>query len=170
MAKCKCRICGTPHNTEDAYRVVVNNKNQYYCSQEEYEKELERKKKVAENKDRVYRLICDIMEERDIINTALYKEWQVWNKVADNEKIAKYLEENKEYLTSVMTRLGSSEYARIRYLSAIIRDKIKGFVPKVEVVETPMVVEPSVAIDQTFEMYNGPTNISNRRRSFDEME
>jgi hypothetical protein len=70
----------------------------------------------------------------------------------------------------VIARLNSSEFARIRYLSAIIKDKIKGFVPKVEIVEKPKVMEPSVAIDQTFEMYNGPTNISNRRRSFDEME
>jgi hypothetical protein len=142
VAKCKCRICGTPHNTEDAYKVVVNNKNQYYCSQEEYEKDLVRKKKAAEDKDGVYRLICDIFGEQDIISTALYKEWAVWNKVADNEKIAQYLEENKEYLASVIARLFSSEYAKIRYLSTIIRDKIKGFVPKVKVVEKPkMVVE-----------------------------
>ena len=133
MARCKCRICGTPHNTEDAYKVVVNNKNHYYCSQDEYEKNVAQKKKAAEDKDRVYRMICDIMGEKDIINTILYKEWQIWNKVADNEKIGQYLEENKDYLTSVMARVGSSEYARIRYLSAIIKDKIKGFMPKVKV-------------------------------------
>ena len=143
MAKCKCRICGISHNTEDAYKVVVNNKNQYYCSQEEYEKDLAKKKKAAEDKDRVYRLICDIMNEKEIINTILFKEWAIWNKVADNDKIAKYLEENKEYLTSVMSRIGSSEYGCIRYLSTIIRDKIKGFVPKVEVEEVPRVADTS---------------------------
>jgi hypothetical protein len=140
VAKCKCRICGTPYDTKDAYKVVVNNKNQYYCSQEEYEKDLEKKKKAAEDKDRVYRLICDIMNEKEIINTILFKEWAVWNKVADNEKIAQYLEENQEYLTSVIARLQSSEFARIRYLSTIIKDKIKGFMPKVEVIEIPKVV------------------------------
>ena len=82
----------------------------------------------------------------------------MWNKVADNVKIAKYLEENKDYLTSAIARLGSSEYARIRYLSAIIRDKIKAFVPKVEVVEKPKIVtsafelfEPIVEKQPTFE-------------------
>ena len=163
MAKCKCRICGTPHDTKDAYKVVVNNKNQYYCSQEEYKKDLERKKKAAEDKDRVYRLVCDIMCEKDIINTALYKEWQVWNKVANNEKIAKYLEENEEYLTSVMTRLGSSEYARIRYLSAIIRDKIKGFVPKVVEAEKPKIVVEEI-------IYETPTYTLNKRRSLEDLE
>ena len=170
MAKCKCRICGTPHDTKDAYKVVVNNKNQYYCSQEEYEIDLAKKKKAAEDKDRVYRLICDILGEQEIINTILFKEWQVWLKVADNEKIGQYLEENYDYLSSAIARLQSSEFAKIRYLSTIIKDKIKGFVPRVEVVEMPKIMEASIAIDQTFEMYNGPTNINNKRRSFDEME
>ena len=140
MAKAKCKICGTELDTKTAYKVTdKNNKNKYFCSQSEFEAEEERKKKAQEDKDRVYHLICDIMGEKEIINTALFKEWQVWNKVADNAKIAKYLEENKDYLTSVIARLGSSEYARIRYLSTIIRDKIKAFVPKVEVLEKPKV-------------------------------
>ena len=140
MAKAKCKICGTELDTKTAYKVTdKNNKNKYYCSQSEFEAEEERKKKVAEDKDRVYRLICDIMGENEIISTALFKEWQVWNKVADNEKIAKYLQENKEYLASVIGRLSSSEYARIKYLSTIIRDKIKAWKPKVEVKEVPRV-------------------------------
>lgn len=141
MARCKCKICGSELDTNTAYKVTdKNGKNKYFCSASEFEAEEGRKKKAAEDKDRVYRLICDIMGEKEIISTALFKEWQVWNKVADNAKIAKYLEENQTYLTSVISKLGSSEYARIRYLSAIIRDKIKAFVPKVEVITTPKVV------------------------------
>lgn len=141
MAKAKCKICGAELDTKTAYKVTdKNGKNKYFCSQSEFEEEEARKKRDQEDKDRVYRLICDIMCEKEIISTALYKEWAIWNKVADNDKIAKYLEENKEYLTSVMSRIGSSEYGCIRYLSAIIRDKIKAFVPKVEVKEMPKVV------------------------------
>lgn len=140
MAKAKCKICGITLDTNTAYKVTdKNGKNKYFCNQSEFEAEEERKKRAAEDKDRVYYLICDIMGEKEIISTALFKEWQVWNKVADNAKIAKYLEENKDYLSSVIARLQSSEYARIRYLSAIIRDKIKAFVPKVEVKETPKI-------------------------------
>lgn len=142
MAKAKCKICGTELDTATAYKVTdKNGKNKYFCSEAEFEAEEEHKKKVAEDRDRVYRLICDIMGEKEIISTALFKEWQVWNKVADNAKIAKYLAENKDYLTSVIARLQSSEYARIRYLSAIIRDKIKAFKPKVEVAPPKVVVE-----------------------------
>jgi hypothetical protein len=143
-------ICKTPLDTESAYRVdiIVNKRtgekeltHKYCCSEEEFQAEEERKKKAQEDKDRVYYLICDIMGEKEIISTALFKEWAIWNKVADNEKIAKYLVENRDYLSSVIARLGSSEYARIRYLSTIIRDKIKAFVPKVEVAPPKVVVE-----------------------------
>ena len=164
MAKAKCKICGREFDTNTAYKVTdKNGKNKYFCSQSEFEAEEERKKKAAEDKDRVYRLICDIMGEKEIISTALWKEWQVWNKVADNEKIAKYLEENRDCLTSVITRLSSSEYARIRYLSTIIRDKIKAFVPKVEIVEKPKVV-----VEET--IYDAPTQSLNKRRSLAELE
>ena len=147
MAKAKCKICGAELDTKTAYKATdKNGKNKYYCSQSEFEVAEECKRQVREEKDRVYRLICDIMGEKEIISTALFKEWQVWNKVANNEKIAKYLEENKDYLTSAIARLQSSEYARIRYLSAIIRDKIKAFVPKV--VET---APPKVVVEEHYE-------------------
>ena len=147
MAKAKCKICGTELDSNTAYKVTdKNGKNKYFCNASEFEAEEKRKKKAAEDKDRAYRLICDIMGEKEIISTVLWKEWQVWNKVADNEKIAKYLEENHDYLSSVIARLQNSEYARIRYLSAIIRDKIKAFVPKVEVKEVP-----KVAVEEQYE-------------------
>jgi hypothetical protein len=158
-----CQICKRKIERDTAYKRIVGKANKYYCSEQEWNEEETRKEKVAADKDKVYRLICDIMDEPEIISTALYKEWAVWNKVADNEKIAQYLEENQEYLTSVISRLGSSEYARIRYLSAIIRDKIKGFKPKVEVVEKPKVV-----VEET--IYEAPTHTLNKRRSLEDLE
>ena len=164
MARCKCKICGSELDTNTAYKVTdKNGKNKYFCSISEFEAEEERKNKAVEDKDRVYRLICDIMDEKEIISTALWKEWQVWNKVANNEKIAQYLEENHDYLSSVIARLSSSEYARIRYLSTIIRDKIKTFKPKVEVIEKPKVV-----VDET--IYEAPVQSLNKRRSLAELE
>jgi YHS domain-containing protein len=164
MAKAKCKICGTELDTKTAYKVTdKNGKNKYFCSAVEFEVEEDRKKKAQEDKDRVYRLVCDIMGEKEIISTALFREWQVWNKVADNEKIAKYLDENKDYLTSVIARLSATEYAKIRYLSAIIRDKIKAFVPKAEVVEAPKIV-----VEET--IYEVPTQSLNKRRSLADLE
>lgn len=166
MARCKCKICGTELDTKTAYKVTdKNGKNKYFCSQSEFEAEEERKKKAIEDKGRVYRLICDIMGEKEIISTALYKEWAIWNKVADDAKIGAYLEENKDYLCSVIARLQSSEYARIRYLSTIIRDKIKAFVPKARVVEQ---VQPK-AVETTFYEI-GDVVRKHTRRALDDLE
>ena len=164
MARAKCKICGCDLDTNIAYKVVdKSGKSKYFCSKSEFEAEEERKKKAQEDKDKVYRLICDIMGEKDIINTILFKEWQEWLKVSDNAKIGDYLAKNKDYLSSVIARLGSSEYARIRYLSAIIRDKIKAFVPRVEVAE-----KPKITVDET--IYEAPTQSLNKRRSLADLE
>lgn len=141
MARAKCKICGTPLDTNTAYKVTdKNNKNRYFCSQSEFEEEEIRKKKVAEDKDRVYRLICDIMGEKEILNTALWKEKIEWNKAFSDEFIAKYLQENKDYLTSAIARLNSSQFAKIRYLSAILKNSLGDFKPKVVEVEKPKIV------------------------------
>ena len=164
MAKAKCKICGSELDTKIAYKITdKNGKNKYFCSQSEFEKEEERKKKIAEDKDKVYRLICDIMGAQEIVNTALYKEWVEWSKVATNSKIAKYLEENKAYLTSAIKRLSSTEYAKIRYLSAVLKNSLKDYTPKV--VEQP---NPAVVVEETF--YETPAQSLNKRRSLAELE
>ena len=159
----KCRICGKSIDRLLAYKIETNSGNKYYCSIDEYEAEENKKNKASAEKAMVYKLICDILGEDEIVNTILFKEWQIWLKVADNEKIAKYLEENKYYLTTVISRLNSSEFARIRYLSAIIKDKIKGFVPKPQTIETP-----KTAIDQT--LYETSKQTTNKRRSLADLE
>lgn len=140
MARAKCKICGNTLDTNIAYKVTdKNGKNKYFCSASEFEAEEIRKKKAAEDKDRVYYLICDIMGEKEIINTALWKEKIEWNKAFSDEFIAKYLQENKDYLTSVITRLNSSQFAKIRYLSAILKNNLGDFKPKVVEVEKPKI-------------------------------
>ena len=131
--RAKCRICGEPLDTNVAYKVITNGKNAYYCSQEEFENDTKKKEKIARDKDKVYRLVCEIIERKEITNTALFAEWKVWNKVADNEKIGLYLEENKTYLCGVVAKLENKEFNRIRYLSAILKNSLGDFKPKIEI-------------------------------------
>lgn len=130
--RAKCRICKETLDTNTAYLVITNGKKAYHCSKEEYEKNESEKKKAAEDKDKIYRLICDIIGRKEITNTALFAEWKIWNKVANNEVIGKYLDENKEYLCSVIARLEDKEFNRIRYLSAILKNKLGDYKPKAD--------------------------------------
>ena len=126
----KCRICGTTVDKEIAYKVTIKGKNTYFCSQEEYEKDLAVRKRAAADKDKVYRLICEIIGRQEIVNTILWKEWVVWNKVATNEVIGLYLTEHKDYLVGTIARLDDIEFNRIKYLSAVLKNKLGDFKPK----------------------------------------
>ena len=138
--RAKCRICGRQLDTNTAYKVVdKNGKNKYYCSQDEFEAEEVRKKKAKEDKDKVYRLICDLFGY-EIQNTQLFAEWNLWNKLKSNEIIYKYLVENKEYLQQICNKPFEGEYQRIRYFSAVLKNSLRDFKPKVEVFDKPMIV------------------------------
>ena len=117
---------------------------------------------MAEDKDRVYNLICDLFGY-EIVNTQFFAEWTLWNKLKSNEIIYKYLRENEDYLQQICDRSFGSEYQKIRYFSAILKNSLKDFKPKVEAVE-----QPKVTIDET--MYETPTHSHNKRRSLEDLE
>ena len=80
------------------------------------------------------------------------------------EKIGKYLDENKAYLCSVISRLEDKEFNRIRYLSVILKNKLGDFKPKAA--EAP---KPKVQVDESF--YVPTTSVTrNKRRSLEDLE
>ena len=158
-----CQICKNKIERDTAYKRVVGKANKYYCSEQEWQIEEDKKKKAAEDKDKVYRLICDILGEKEVLNTALWKEKTIWNKAFSDEIIAKYLAENKDYLVSAVSRLSGTEYAKIRYVSAVLKNSLRDFKPKVE--EQP---KPKVIVEET--IYDTPTHSLNRRRSLADLE
>lgn len=162
--RCKCRICGEALDTKTAYLVVTNGKKAYYCSREEFESDETKKQKASADKEKVYRLICDIIGRQEIVNSALWKEKAVWNKVAIDEVIGQFLEENRDYLASVIGRLDDVEYNRIRYLSAILKNKLGDYKPKVVVNEVP---KPMINDVDKFMIYTNKKIIT-RRKGFAE--
>jgi hypothetical protein len=145
MAKAKCKICGAELDTKTAYKVVTISAKtgkempKYYCSKEEWQAEEDRKNKIAEDRNRVYFLICD-MFGYEIQNTKFFAEWVLWNKLKSDEIIYKYLRENETYLQQICDKSYNSEYGRIMYFSAVLKNSLKDFKPKAKVVEKPKVV------------------------------
>ena len=159
----KCQICGEKIDRDTAYKRITNSGNKYYCSVAEYESEEQKKKQAAEDKERVYRLVCNILQQNEIINSALWKEYNVWLKVATAKKIGDYLEENKASLTQNISRLTGPLYNKIRYLSVVIGNQIVDFKPKSIEAEKPKIV-----VEET--IYEAPTQSLNKRRSLAELE
>ena len=161
MARAKCRICGRQLDTNTSYKITdKNGKHRYYCSRAEFEAEETRKKKAKEDKDRVYRLICDVFGY-EIQNTQLFAEWNLWNKLKSNEIIYKYLVENKEYLQQICNKSFEGEYQKIRYFSAVLKNSLRDFKPKVEV------AKPITDTSDTFISYTNNKTVT-RRKGFAE--
>ena len=157
-----CQICKSKIERDTAYKRVVGKANKYYCSEAEFEAEEDRKKKIKEDKNKVYYLICD-MFGYEIQNTKFFDEWAQWNKLKSNENIYKYLRENETYLQQICDRSFDTEYQRIRYFSAVLKNSLRDFKPKVE--EQP---KPKIAVDET--IYEAPAHSINRRRSLADLE
>lgn len=54
--------------------------------------------------------------------------------MASNETIANYLEENKKYLIDTISNLKDVESGRIKYLSAILMNKLGDYKPKSNII------------------------------------
>lgn len=118
----KCKICGNKIEKSVAYKIVINNKNNYYCNESEYRDWILNK----EIKDNTYNLIYEIFG-RKVTNTILFKEVGELSDIYTYKKIYVYLEENKVYLCNVMRKEFSSEYAQIRYFAAILKNSLVDF-------------------------------------------
>ena len=133
-----CQICRRKIERDAAYKRVVGKTNKYYCSEQEWQDEEDRKNKLAEDRNKVYFLICD-MFGYEIQNTKFFSEWVLWNKLKSDEIIYKYLRENETYLQQICDKSYNNEYNRIMYFSAILKNSLRDYVPKVEVVEKPKI-------------------------------
>ena len=170
MRQVKCRNCLKFIDRDKAISVEHGKAKLWYCN-EDCRQQAEQKKNVAQKeqaiKDTVYRLICDIIGRKEIINGILWKEWALWNKVANNEKIRQYLEENKDYLYGIISKLEDKEFNRIRYLSAVLKNKLGDYKIKVVEEEKKNVIK-EITVDLDYIMPVNKKKKVERRKGFGE--
>ena len=170
MRQVKCRNCSKFIDRDKAISIQKGKAKIFYCS-EDCLQQAEQKKNAAQKelaiKDTVYRLICDIIGRKEIINGILWKEWALWNKVANNEKIRQYLEENKDYLYGIISKLEDKEFNRIRYLSAVLKNKLGDYKIKVVEEEKKNVIK-EITVDLDYIMPVNKKKKVERRKGFGE--
>ena len=167
-----CKICGKKIERDTAYKITKINQstnkkiNTYFCSEEEWKAEEERKARDKEAKNNVYYLICD-MFGYEIQNSKFFDEWVKWNKLKSNEDIYKYLRENEDKLQQACDRTyGRDEYARIMYFSTILKNSLRDFKPKVA--EQP---KQTTIVNDTFAIYvPQERNVENNRTILEDVE
>ena len=174
-----CRYCKSKIEKKDALQIPGEKYNTYYCNQECYSKanaekkakEIERlakKQEKEENKqkriDPVYEEIADIFGYR-IQNSALFAEMKLWRGICDDTKILAYLQENRDLIKSAMERASSSEYARIRYVSAILKNSLADYnVKNIEAEKTTL----GITVDEDYIMPINKKKKTERRKGFGE--
>ena len=114
----KCKKCSEKIDRDSAFKVVVNNKNSYYCDELEYlEVQAEKEARL-----KVFKQLEKIIGKTT--NTVLNKEIKIIADVHTHIKLSRYLEDNLQELKAVLNKNFNSEYAKLKYLFAIIRNNI----------------------------------------------
>lgn len=159
----KCQHCKDKRIDRDtAFVIRCGQRNLYYCNEEEWQQEQDVKKwrKALHNE------IDDIFQY-EVRNTALYKEWAVWNRCADNRELFLFLRDNYHRVRKAMRRDFSSEYGRIKYFSAFIKNQIIDFKNESKKSEQPQ--EPKV-VEIDFEFYEPKRKKKKARRGLADVE
>lgn len=153
----KCRCCGKELKKDEAFKVVVGKKNTYYCNEAEYLPILQKR----QDKDDIYLLINEIFGYK-VMNSALFKEISLLHEVYEYSHILAYIKENIEDIKIYMDKDFTSEYAKIRYFAAILKNNLRDFAPKEP--EGPKEVE--VEVDMPIINYKR----KKKRRSLSDIE
>ena len=166
MARCNCKYDKKKLDTKTACKVVIKEKNTYFCDENCYNKYLADKaeqEKINAEYDEIYEITKQIFGYEFTGYSLLKREINTWEKVGTRAKIIAYLTENKDWLSNVMSKEFASDFNRVRYYSVIVAGKLHDFKPKPAEVEKPKVV-----VEET--IYEAPTQSLNKRRSLAELE
>ena len=143
------------------------------AKKQEKERQIEEQKAASAarkaKRDAVYDELCDIFGY-EVQNTVLFTEWILWNKLADDEKILAYLKEHKDYIKGATARASGTEYAKIRYMSAILKNNLKDYSnSRGQRVQLP-VVDDAMPKESSFILFEPVKENKKVRKSFAELE
>ena len=143
------------------------------AKKQEKERQIEEQKAASAarkaKRDAVYDELCDIFGY-EVQNTVLFTEWILWNKLADDEKILAYLKEHKDYIKGATARASGTEYAKIRYMSAILKNNLKDYSnSRGQRAQLP-VVDDAMPKESSFVLFDPVKENKKVRKSFAELE
>ena len=147
--------------------------NERLAKKQEKERQIEEQKAASAarkaKRDAVYDELCDIFGY-EVQNTVLFTEWILWNKLADDEKILAYLKEHKDYIKGATARASGTEYAKIRYMSAILKNNLKDYSNSRGQREQLPVVDDAMPKESSFVLFEPVKENKKVRKSFAELE
>ena len=170
MARCNCKYDKKQLDTKTAFKVVIQEKNTYFCDEECYNHfrdAKEKQEKINAEYDEIIDITREIFGYEFQSIGLLRREITAWERVGTRQKIIAYLNENKSWLSDAMSKEFVSDFNRVRYYSTIVIGKLHDFKPKVVEAEKPKVVTDVNMNEMMYEIRNTNTN---KRRSLADLE
>ena len=131
MINPKCKICGKTLDRKTAYCIKKNDKNQYYCSEEEYNIWINEKEKKEEIRNCISSISCCVMSKVcwiDIENCISFL-----NKFYSLDQILDYIKYDAERILDILSDKDfQSNVAKVRYVIAVIQNNINDYIQSVE--------------------------------------
>ena len=158
--KCKCRLCGKPLTTDNAYRIKLNDKNAYFCNYEEsqiYKKRKEDRKLLEEY---IKFQILDYDENQRLPNL-LYKKI---NELSDNYSDEILLETFKQQIKTIryynQHKDFKNEGQQLMYMMAIINGHINNVYKDFKFMKKQEKISEEFKID--IDMFNKTKDLSKK--------
>ena len=134
--KVKCMICKKSIDIDKAYvaeiKIGKDNKTtkKYSCAKEEYDNYNEEKTRKKIREKRMSEVINRIIN-RENKNTLLFQKEREWISVPF---ALEAIENNEDYITRIIqNKAFNSEYAELRYLSAVIDNNLNDWIAKIKI-------------------------------------
>lgn len=154
---CKCKACKKDLCTNSAYKVIINGKSNYYCSEEEYISLIRKKNSEKEDKKQLFDKIDEILNTPG--NSILYKLINELNQKYSCKLMYCYLNDNQEYLSRTMNKNFISTYAKIKYFIAILQNNIIDYE-----------IQEDTVYERDYEILETKYKQKQKRRSLSEIE
>ena len=152
MVKVTCAFCKKKIDKDKAYPVKHGKRNVYYCNEEH--------SKAKSPRDLFLETAFEIFGRTT--NTAFFKEMKEISEVHGYEKMTSYLKDNEGYLNSVMQKDFNTEYGKVRYFAAILKNQLGDYVMKKPEVK-------KVVTEDFFELTKKTSRKKEKRKGIDDL-
>ena len=156
MITVTCKYCKSKIDKQSAYCVRdKNGRNTYYCSEQEYNSA----QKVSADRKALLAELTGIFGYEVYKNSLFMK--MLGGLLANHpvEMILLYIRQNNAFLQSIADKGFQSEYHRINYFMAVLRNNLAGFTPKEDVI-----------LQSSYEMFQTNWAAKPRRPTVDDWE
>lgn len=140
--KVKCRFCEQFTIQKDAFKVVVNGKNEYYCNESHYKEA----KQYKEDRQKILEICCDIFDYNVSKDTYFLKELKDVLGCTKSDTLKYYLEDNIIDLDVALSKDFATMVFKIKYFFAIVKRGLAQYEKQKKIEDNEKILSSNIEI------------------------